>query len=100
MYRTFATAQTSGQHLDREYLGFSPREYDLVANSSADQTSLATLYDLPRYQLTDRAIGELPRLARRILVYLGDRQLKTEDGIDVWPFDRFAAAVADGSLWP
>jgi predicted AAA+ superfamily ATPase len=47
-----------------------------------------------------RAIGELPRLARRILVYLGDRQLRTEDGIDVWAFDHFTAAVADGSLWP
>jgi hypothetical protein len=30
----------------------------------------------------------------------GDRRLKTEDGIDVWPLDRFTAAVADGSLWP
>jgi uncharacterized protein len=47
-----------------------------------------------------RAIGELPRLARRVLVYLGDRRLRTEDGIDVWPLERFAAAVADGSLWP
>ena len=47
-----------------------------------------------------RAIAELPRLARRILVYLGERQLRTEDGIDVWPLDRFTAAAADGSLWP
>jgi len=47
-----------------------------------------------------RAIGELPRVTRRILVYLGDRHLRTEDGIDVWPLNRFAAAVADLSLWP
>jgi predicted AAA+ superfamily ATPase len=47
-----------------------------------------------------RAIGGLPRLVRRILVYLGDRQLRTEDGLDVWPLDRFTGAVADGSLWP
>jgi len=47
-----------------------------------------------------RAIGELPRLTRRILVYLGDRHLRTEDGIDVWPLDRFTTAAADGSLWP
>jgi hypothetical protein len=47
-----------------------------------------------------RAIGKLPRLTRRILVYLGDRHLRAEDGIDVWPLDRFTAAVADGSLWP
>ena len=46
------------------------------------------------------AISELPRLTRRILVYLGDRHLRTADGIDVWPLDRFTAAAADGSLWP
>jgi predicted AAA+ superfamily ATPase len=45
-----------------------------------------------------RAIGELPRVVRRILVYLGERHLKTEDGIDVWPIDRFTSAAADGSL--
>jgi len=58
----------------------------------------------PRFATTQltglRAIGDLPRLARRILVYLGDRQLRTEDGIDVWPLDRFVAAVRDRSLWP
>jgi predicted AAA+ superfamily ATPase len=47
-----------------------------------------------------RAIVGLPRLGRRILVYLGDRPLRTEDGIDVWPLDHFTTAVADGSLWP
>jgi len=47
-----------------------------------------------------RAIGDLPRLRKRILVYLGDRPLRTKDGIEVWPFARFAAALADRSLWP
>jgi predicted AAA+ superfamily ATPase len=47
-----------------------------------------------------RAIGELPRLTRRVLVYLGDRHLRTEDGIHVWPLEHFAAVVADRSLWP
>jgi hypothetical protein len=28
-----------------------------------------------------RAVGELPRLRRRILVYLGDRHLRTEEGV-------------------
>jgi hypothetical protein len=46
------------------------------------------------------AIAELPRLARRMLVDLGERQLRTEDGMDVWPLDRFTAAAADGSRWP
>jgi len=47
-----------------------------------------------------RAIADLSRLVRRVLVYLGDRGLKTEDGIEVWPLDRFLRAVADGTLWP
>jgi predicted AAA+ superfamily ATPase len=47
-----------------------------------------------------RAIAELPKLARRILVTSGDRELRTEDGIDVWPFERFAAACAAGQIWP
>ena len=47
-----------------------------------------------------RAIAELPRVARRVLVYLGDRSLKMEDGIEVWPFDRFARALAERALWP
>ena len=40
------------------------------------------------------------RLARRVLVYLGDRRLKTEDGIEVWPLGSFLTAVADKTLWP
>lgn len=47
-----------------------------------------------------RAIADLPRLVRRVLVYLGDRRLKTEDGIDVWPLTSCLAAVADKKLWP
>lgn len=47
-----------------------------------------------------RAIADLPRLVRRVLVYLGDRRLKTEDGIEVWPLDAFLTAIADDRLWP
>lgn len=47
-----------------------------------------------------RAIGDLPRLARRLLVYLGETSLVTEDGIEVWPLSRFWTALADGTLWP
>lgn len=47
-----------------------------------------------------RAIADLPRLVRRVLVYLGHQSLKTEDGIEVWPFERFARTVADQALWP
>jgi predicted AAA+ superfamily ATPase len=47
-----------------------------------------------------RAITELPRLVRRVLVYLGDRRLKTNDGIEVWPLDLLLTAIADDTLWP
>ncbi|HEX4953614.1 MAG TPA: AAA family ATPase [Thermoanaerobaculia bacterium] len=47
-----------------------------------------------------RAIGDLPRLARRVLVYLGERELRTEEGIEVWPLPKLLAALAEGRLWP
>lgn len=47
-----------------------------------------------------RAVADLRGLERRVLVYLGERELQTEDGIDVWPLARFTAAVAEGALWP
>jgi len=47
-----------------------------------------------------RAIADLPRVARRVLVYLGERRLQTEDGIEVWPLRAFLDAVAQEKLWP
>ncbi|MBI3844907.1 MAG: ATP-binding protein [Planctomycetes bacterium] len=45
-----------------------------------------------------RAIGDLKGLKRRLLVYLGDAVLRTEDGIDAWPFETFAEKLANGKL--
>lgn len=47
-----------------------------------------------------RAIADLPRLTRRVVVYRGRQSSRTEDGIDVWPFDRFVEAVSQGTIWP
>lgn len=47
-----------------------------------------------------QAIAGLPGLVRRVLVYLGDRELRTRDGIEVWPLARFLKALAEGELWP
>ena len=47
-----------------------------------------------------RAIAELPGVARRVLVYAGERSFRTEDGIDIWPAGRLAAAAATDRLWP
>ena len=45
-----------------------------------------------------RAIAELGGLSRRVLVYLGNRRLRTQDGIDIWPFDELTQALADARL--
>lgn len=47
-----------------------------------------------------RAIGGLAGLTRRILVYNGARGFQTEEGIHVWPLDRFHEALATDRLWP
>ncbi len=58
----------------------------------------------PRFSHTQlsglQAIGELPRIVRRVLVYLGDRRLRTHEGIDVWPLRALLEAVAGDRLWP
>jgi predicted AAA+ superfamily ATPase len=46
------------------------------------------------------AIGVLPRLVRRILIYTGTRELRTPEGIEVWPLAKFLTALAEGTLWP
>ncbi len=47
-----------------------------------------------------RAIGELPKVVRRILLYGGSRSLTTSDGIEVWPLKRFFETLEDDRLWP
>jgi predicted AAA+ superfamily ATPase len=47
-----------------------------------------------------RAIGELPRVVRRVIVYLGDRLQRLDEGIEAWPLDRFLRALATDTLWP
>jgi predicted AAA+ superfamily ATPase len=46
------------------------------------------------------AIGDLPGLVRRVLVYTGTRELRTPEGIEVWPLTRFLTALEEGTLWP
>ena len=46
-----------------------------------------------------RALGDLPGLARKILVYLGRDRQKTEDGIEILPLSDFLQEVDQGGLW-
>ena len=47
-----------------------------------------------------RAIAGHGNLVRRVLVYAGNRSFRSSDGIEIWPFTRFAQQLADDSLWP
>ena len=47
-----------------------------------------------------RAIEDLQRLKRRILVHPGDRPRVTEDGIEIWPVHTFLEALDSDRLWP
>lgn len=42
------------------------------------------------------AISELPKVKRRILVYLGERSFVHESGVEVFTFEKFAEEVARG----
>jgi len=46
-----------------------------------------------------RAISDLKGVGRRVLVYLGEDELRTEDGIEVWPVRRFLEALERKTLW-
>ncbi len=50
-----------------------------------------------------RAVAQLSGMTRRILLYglYGGRgSFRTEDGIDVWTFDRMHRSLAEDGLWP
>ena len=47
-----------------------------------------------------RALGRQRALARRLLVYLGERSFRSNDGVEIWPARRFAMETAGGTLWP
>jgi uncharacterized protein len=47
-----------------------------------------------------RAISDLKRLVRRVLIYQGSRELKTSDGIEVLPVESFIRCLHQDTLWP
>lgn len=46
-----------------------------------------------------RAVSELAGLKRRLIVYPTGPTLRTEDGIEVVPFQHFSQMLADNALW-
>jgi hypothetical protein len=47
-----------------------------------------------------RAIADLPRVRRRLLVGRGERRQKTADGIEIVPVPAFLADLERGALFP
>ena len=79
--------------LEVDFLLRRHRELLAIEVKSTDRFQMAMTRGL-------KAIAELPKVVRRILVYSGDRSLKTDDGIEVWPLARFERSLAEGTLWP
>ncbi len=57
----------------------------------------------PRYHTSMlsglRAVAELPRIVRRLLIYSGKRSFRTQDGIDVLSIDRLQQELVENTLW-
>jgi predicted RecB family endonuclease len=47
-----------------------------------------------------KAVGDLPRMIRRILLYGGKREMMSADGVEIWPMARFLDALASDRLRP
>ncbi|MCY3874921.1 MAG: ATP-binding protein [Rhodobacteraceae bacterium] len=46
-----------------------------------------------------RAITELPGMARRVLVYGGERSFRTSDRVDVWSTDHLQQVLSENVFW-
>lgn len=46
-----------------------------------------------------RAIKELKNIKRRMLIYAGEKALRTDDGIDVLPVPEFLKRLEQGTFW-
>lgn len=77
-------------------------EVDFLLKSGRDLLALE-VKSRPRFSRSDlaglRAIGELPRVVRRILIYGGRRRLKIPQGIEVWPLAALDHALEKNRLW-
>jgi predicted AAA+ superfamily ATPase len=86
-------APVQARQTEVDFLLRKAKEYLAIEVKSQTRFSNSQLSGL-------RAIADLPRVVRRVLVYLGPAKLRTEDGIEVWPMEAFLNAVATGRLWP
>lgn len=86
-------APTQARQTEVDFLLRRNRDYLAIEVKTRTRFSPALVTGL-------RAIASLPRLTRRVLVYLGDQRLRTDDGIEVWPLDAFLEALTGDRVWP
>jgi len=86
-------APAQARHTEVDFLLRRQREFIAIEVKASKRYDRSMLQGL-------RAIAELRGVVRRILVYAGERSLRVEEGIEVWPIGRFSDALASGRLWP
>ncbi|MEE9263755.1 MAG: DUF4143 domain-containing protein, partial [Vicinamibacteria bacterium] len=89
----FYWSPTQASKVEVDFLLQRGRRFVAIEVKSRSRYSTSMLSGL-------RAIGELPKVVRRILLYGGSRSLTTSDGIEVWPLKRFFETLEDDRLWP
>jgi predicted AAA+ superfamily ATPase len=82
-------APADAMHTEVDFLLRKDDEYVAIEVKSSSRFDASSLKGL-------RAVRDLPGLRRRILVFLGNRAMETEDGIEVLPIDEFLAWIAGG----
>jgi len=86
-------APAEARHTEVDFVLKRGREYVAIEVKSGARVSSRDLSGLS-------AIKDLAGLVRRILIYYGPREMKTEDGIEILPVGFFAQMLAADRLWP
>jgi len=86
-------ASAHGGNVEVDFLLQRGNDYMAIEAKSSQKYSSSHLVGL-------RAIADLPRVVKRVLVYTGNRALTSQEGILIWPAEKFADAVATRTLWP
>lgn len=82
----------SSQNLEVDFL--LKRENDIIA------IEVKSSLNLQRSHFKGlKAISELEGLRKKILVYPGEKKMKTEDDIEIWPLPFFLECLDNNNLW-
>lgn len=92
--------ETAGLFDTMSYWSCGSREVDFLLERRGHVTAVE-VKSAATYQTSLlgglRAIEHIEGLGRRVLVYQGERPLRTSDGIDVWPVAAFLRWLQDGA---